>query len=143
VLNARRHRDGDRERAEPYSPPTLARCSTPGGIETVIGVGGKTFVEDVVWCSTPGGIETVIGVERDLARLARRPVLNARRHRDGDRYPPLAFYVFVDRLCSTPGGIETVIGSLAGHCRLLELVCSTPGGIETVIGGARSGRTRR
>ena len=59
-------------------------------------------------CSTPEGIETVI---RSLVVVRRRqhvPVLNARRHRDGDQELRLrVLHEFIE--CSTPEGIETVI----------------------------------
>jgi len=60
VLNARRHRDGDRSVID-VNIETYAACSTPGGIETVIGATEWKPVGGVSQCSTPGGIETVIG----------------------------------------------------------------------------------
>jgi len=114
VLNARRHRDGDRFDFQ-FQCTLFSECSTPGGIETVIGRSCASTAAASLVCSTPGGIETVIGgAATRSARLHR--VLNARRHRDGDRSPTDSANALVAR-CSTPGGIETVIGVLEAKSR--------------------------
>jgi len=167
VLNARRHRDGDRIVNQDDALMTY-ECSTPGGIETVIGAGRISTRWPRSMCSTPGGIETVIG-GGNLTRDRRLSiVLNARRHRDGDRRGSTSMGDIYAVRCSTPGGIETVIGRVGppqGRAPSLVLnarrhrdgdrtrnsrsepcpiaACSTPGGIETVIGcERRSGRLR-
>ena len=63
----------------------VKRCSTPGGIETVISRGRNVYGDGARWCSTPGGIETVIRACSPLDSRRGDPVLNARRHRDGDQ----------------------------------------------------------
>ena len=83
VLNARRHRDGD-QTGKLAGAVHAAKCSTPGGIETVISPVMLFRIFATLACSTPGGIETVIRDARARPRLA-LGVLNARRHRDGDQ----------------------------------------------------------
>ena len=63
-------------------------------------------------CSTPEGIETVISLRTVLAS-AMQPVLNARRHRDGDQKRSEISDEEYPVPCSTPEGIETVIRRLS------------------------------
>ena len=140
VLNARRHRDGDRSR-RPAAGTFEWRCSTPGGIETVIGHVPEVRLCYQPLCSTPGGIETVIGRPGLEVRASLYHVLNARRHRDGDRNTAPS-KPLTSIWCSTPGGIETVIGIRSLDAQTCVPRCSTPGGIETVIGAPPYPRRR-
>ena len=87
VLNARRHRDGDQAGVS-STATTVAECSTPEGIETVIRTRHLPPHFAMTACSTPEGIETVIR--------------QALAHEIGSAYA-----------CSTPEGIETVIRLLS------------------------------
>src|SRR5579862_4040031 len=61
VLNARRHRDDDRRVLHFTRFLGRATCSTPEGIETMIGRYTWDRNPDQYPCSTPEGIETMIG----------------------------------------------------------------------------------
>ena len=84
MLNARRHRNGD-QTIQPVIFAINIECSTPEGIETVIGPRSAGYASISALCSTPEGIETVISGKRSDLDQHRPRVLNARRHRDGDQ----------------------------------------------------------